>query len=113
MARRTSCSRNREKNDVLIKISKTAICKTDIHIYNWDKLVHKTIPVPMAVGHEFVGMVSGFGSNVHDFAVGDIVSGEGHIICGFCNQMFGIATPRYLQTYFQFSTRLETLLTQH
>ncbi len=73
-----------EKNDVLIKITKTAICGTDIHIYNWDKWAQKTIPIPMAIGHEFVGVVSGFGSNVQGFSVGDIVSGEGHIVCGFC-----------------------------
>lgn len=72
------------KNDVLIKITKTAICGTDVHIYNWDKWAQKTIPVPMAVGHEFVGVVSDFGSNVNDFTVGDIVSGEGHIVCGSC-----------------------------
>ena len=72
------------RNDVLIKITKTAICGTDIHIYNWDKWAQKTIPVPMVVGHEFVGIVSGFGSNVQGFAEGDIVSGEGHIVCGLC-----------------------------
>ena len=71
-------------NDVLIKIHKTAICGTDIHIYNWDAWAQKTIPVPMAVGHEFVGTVAEIGSNVHDFKRGDIVSGEGHVVCGRC-----------------------------
>lgn len=71
-------------NDVLIKIHKTAICGTDVHIWNWDAWSQKTIPVPMTIGHEFVGTVAAFGSNVHDIAVGDIVSGEGHIVCGKC-----------------------------
>lgn len=71
-------------NDVLIKIHKTAICGTDIHIYNWDAWAQKTIPVPMTVGHEYVGTVVDYGSNVHDFKVGDMVSGEGHIVCGHC-----------------------------
>ncbi len=71
-------------NDVLIKIHKTAICGTDVHIWNWDAWAQKTIPVPMTVGHEFVGRVAAFGSNVHDLQVGDLVSGEGHIVCGRC-----------------------------
>ncbi|MDP2365826.1 MAG: alcohol dehydrogenase catalytic domain-containing protein, partial [Ignavibacteria bacterium] len=71
-------------NDVLIKILKTAICGTDIHIYNWDDWAQKTIPVPMHVGHEYVGTVEAFGSNVHDVKVGELVSGEGHIVCGTC-----------------------------
>ena len=71
-------------NDVLIKIFKTAICGTDVHIYNWDKWSQKTIPVPMHVGHEFVGRVEKTGSQVKDFKKGDLVSGEGHIICGHC-----------------------------
>ena len=71
-------------NDVLIKIQKTAICGTDIHIYNWDEWAQKTIPVPMTVGHEYVGTVEAVGSNVHDFKKGDLVSGEGHIVCGHC-----------------------------
>ena len=71
-------------NDVLIKIQKTAICGTDIHIYNWDEWAQKTIPVPMTVGHEYVGTVAAIGSNVHDFKIGDLVSGEGHIVCGHC-----------------------------
>lgn len=71
-------------NDVLIKILRTGICGTDIHIYNWDQWAQKTIPVPMVVGHEFVGEIVDKGSNVHDFKVGDIVSGEGHVVCGHC-----------------------------
>ncbi len=71
-------------NDVLIKILKTAICGTDIHIYNWDKWSQKTIPVPMHIGHEFVGIIEKTGANVKDFKVGDLVSGEGHIVCGHC-----------------------------
>ncbi|MDD5678821.1 MAG: L-threonine 3-dehydrogenase [Kiritimatiellae bacterium] len=71
-------------NDVLIKIKKTAICGTDVHIYNWDAWSQKTIPVPMVIGHEFVGMIEKVGSNVADFHPGDIVSGEGHIVCGRC-----------------------------
>ena len=71
-------------NDVLIKIKKTAICGTDIHIYNWDAWSQKTIPVPMQVGHEFVGVVAEVGKNVHDFKCGDLVSGEGHLVCGRC-----------------------------
>ena len=71
-------------NDVLIKIQKTAICGTDLHIYAWDDWARKTIPVPMPVGHEFVGTIAAIGSNVHDFQVGDLVSGEGHLVCGRC-----------------------------
>jgi threonine 3-dehydrogenase len=71
-------------NDALIKIHKTAICGTDVHIYNWDEWAQKTIPVPMHVGHEFVGRVEEIGSNVHDFKLGDLVSGEGHLVCGRC-----------------------------
>ncbi|MGC6417049.1 MAG: L-threonine 3-dehydrogenase [Bradymonadia bacterium] len=71
-------------NDLLIKIRKTAICGTDIHIYKWDDWAQRTIPVPMVVGHEFVGEVAALGSHVRGFAVGDRVSGEGHITCGYC-----------------------------
>ncbi|MCL1038769.1 L-threonine 3-dehydrogenase [Shewanella submarina] len=71
-------------NDLLIKISKTAICGTDVHIYNWDEWSQKTIPVPMIVGHEYVGEVVGMGQEVRGFNVGDRVSGEGHITCGHC-----------------------------
>ncbi|MEZ5304643.1 MAG: L-threonine 3-dehydrogenase [Verrucomicrobiales bacterium] len=71
-------------NDVLIQIHKTSICGTDVHIYNWDAWAQKTIPVPMVVGHEFVGKVAAVGSNVSDFHEGEIVCGEGHIVCGHC-----------------------------
>jgi len=71
-------------NDVLIRIGKTAICGTDMHIYLWDQWAQKTIPVPMAVGHEYVGEIVELGSEVQGFKVGDRVSGEGHITCGYC-----------------------------
>ena len=71
-------------NDVLIEIGKTAICGTDMHIYNWDAWARKTIPVPMAVGHEYSGRVVDVGSEVRGFKAGDRVSGEGHITCGYC-----------------------------
>jgi len=71
-------------NDVRIRIHKTAICGTDIHIYNWDKWAEKTIPVPMAVGHEYAGEIVEIGSEVQGFKVGDRVSGEGHVTCGYC-----------------------------
>jgi threonine 3-dehydrogenase len=71
-------------NDVLIEIGKTAICGTDMHIYNWDAWARKTIPVPMAVGHEYYGRIVDVGSEVRGFKAGDRVSGEGHITCGYC-----------------------------
>jgi threonine 3-dehydrogenase len=71
-------------NDLLIKIRKTAICGTDMHIYNWDEWSQNTIPVPMVVGHEYVGEVVGMGQEVKGFSLGDRVSGEGHITCGHC-----------------------------
>ncbi len=71
-------------NDVLIKVKRAAICGTDIHIYKWDAWARKTIPVPMVVGHEFVGEIVEVGENVNDYAPGMIVSGEGHIVCGRC-----------------------------
>jgi len=71
-------------NDLLIKIHKTAICGTDMHIYQWDEWAQKTIPVPMVVGHEYVGEVVDMGQEVRGFVVGDRVSGEGHITCGHC-----------------------------
>lgn len=71
-------------NDVLIKIHKTGICGTDLHIYRWDEWSQKTVPVPLTIGHEFVGEIVEIGSNVKDFQVGDIVSGEGHVVCGRC-----------------------------
>ncbi len=71
-------------NDVLIEVLRTGICGTDVHIYSWDAWAQKTIPVPLVVGHEFVGRIVETGSNVKDFHVGDIVSGEGHVVCGRC-----------------------------
>jgi len=71
-------------NDVLIRVHRTGICGTDLHIYNWDAWAAKTIPVPMVVGHEFVGEIVEVGSNVADFQPGQIVSGEGHVVCGRC-----------------------------
>jgi threonine 3-dehydrogenase len=71
-------------NDVLIKIKKTAICGTDIHIYNWDEWAQKTIKVPMTIGHEFVGEIAALGSEVAGLKIGQRVSGEGHITCGYC-----------------------------
>jgi threonine 3-dehydrogenase len=71
-------------NDVLIRVRKTGICGTDLHIYGWDAWARRTIPVPMVVGHEFVGEIVDRGSNVSDFHVGDLVSGEGHVVCGRC-----------------------------
>ena len=71
-------------NDVMIEVLRTGICGTDVHIYNWDAWAQKTIPVPLVVGHEFVGRIIDVGSNVKDFHVGDVVSGEGHVVCGRC-----------------------------
>ena len=71
-------------NDVLIQIRKTAICGTDMHIFNWDPWAQRTIHVPMAIGHEYCGTIIEMGSEVRGFAVGDRVSGEGHITCGHC-----------------------------
>jgi threonine 3-dehydrogenase len=71
-------------NDVLIHIDRTGICGTDVHIYKWDEWARKTIPVPMVVGHEFVGEIVEVGSNVKDFFPGQVVSGEGHVVCGHC-----------------------------
>ncbi|MHC4878099.1 MAG: L-threonine 3-dehydrogenase [Planctomycetota bacterium] len=71
-------------NDVLIRVHRTGICGTDLHIYKWDAWAQKTIPVPMAIGHEFVGEIVEVGSNVSDFHPGEIVSGEGHVVCGRC-----------------------------
>ncbi len=71
-------------NDLLIKIRKTAICGTDVHIYKWDEWAQNTIPVPMVVGHEYVGEVVDMGQEVRGFEIGDRVSGEGHITCGHC-----------------------------
>src|SRR5579871_6803969 len=71
-------------NDVLIRVHRTGICGTDVHIYEWDSWAQQTIPVPMAIGHEFVGEIVKVGSNVIDFHEGELVSGEGHVVCGRC-----------------------------
>ncbi len=71
-------------NDVLIRVHYAGICGTDVHIYQWDEWAQKTIPVPMAIGHEFVGEIVAVGANVNDFHPGDLVSGEGHVVCGLC-----------------------------
>lgn len=84
-------------NDVLVKIKRTAICGTDLHIYQWDEWAKSTIPVPMVVGHEFVGEIVEIGSNVNDFQIGQLVSGEGHIVCGRCRNC--MAGRRHLCAY--------------
>jgi threonine 3-dehydrogenase len=71
-------------NDVLIQVLRTGICGTDLHIYKWDPWAQKTVPVPLVIGHEFVGRVVAVGSNVKDFHPGEVVSGEGHVVCGRC-----------------------------
>ena len=78
-------------NDVKIRVHRTGICGTDVHIYDWDEWASKTIPVPMAIGHEFVGEIVEVGSNVIDFRPGELISGEGHVVCGRCrNCMAGL-----------------------
>ena len=78
-------------NDVLIRVLRTGICGTDVHIFDWDEWARKTIPVPMVIGHEFVGEIVEVGSNVNDFQPGELVSGEGHVVCGRCrNCMAGV-----------------------
>ena len=81
-------------NDVLIRVDRTGICGTDLHIYDWDAWAEKTIPVPMVVGHEFVGEIVAVGSNVTDFFPGEVVSGEGHVVCGRCRNC--LACRRHL-----------------
>jgi threonine 3-dehydrogenase len=72
------------RDDVLIEVDRTGVCGTDLHIYNWDAWAQQTIPVPMVIGHEFVGEIVEVGRNVEDFSAGMVVSGEGHIVCGHC-----------------------------
>src|SRR5271155_2734270 len=86
-------------NDVLIRVRYAGICGTDVHIYQWDDWAQKTIHVPMAIGHEFVGEVVQVGSNVNDFYPGDIVSGEGHVVCGRCRNC--LAGRRHLCAHTQ------------
>ena len=71
-------------NDVLIRVLRTGICGTDRHIYDWDAWAQKTVPVPLVIGHEFVGEIVAIGANVSDFFAGEVVSGEGHVVCGRC-----------------------------
>jgi threonine 3-dehydrogenase len=71
-------------NDVLIRVERTGICGTDLHIYDWNEWAQQAVPVPLVVGHEFVGEIADVGSNVSDFHPGDVVSGEGHVVCGRC-----------------------------
>jgi threonine 3-dehydrogenase len=86
-------------SDVLIEVLRTGICGTDVHIYKWDEWAQRTIPVPMAIGHEFVGKIVEVGSNVNDFFPGDIVSGEGHVVCGRCRNC--LAGRRHLCAHTQ------------
>ena len=86
-------------NDVLIRVRYTGICGTDVHIFQWDDWAKKTIPVPMAIGHEFVGQIVEVGANVNDFYPGDIVSGEGHVVCGRCRNC--LAGRRHLCAHTQ------------
>ena len=86
-------------NDVLIRVDRTGICGTDLHIYEWDAWARKTIPVPMVVGHEFVGEIVEVGENVADFFPGEIVSGEGHVVCGRCRNC--LAGRRHLCAHTQ------------
>ncbi|MCL2375886.1 MAG: L-threonine 3-dehydrogenase [Defluviitaleaceae bacterium] len=72
------------KNDVLVKLRKTGICGTDVHIYKWDSWAEKTIKPPLTIGHEFVGEIVALGDNVTGFTIGQLVSGEGHVVCGKC-----------------------------
>jgi threonine 3-dehydrogenase len=86
-------------NDVLIKVKRTSICGTDVHIYNWDAWAAATIKTPMVIGHEFVGEIASVGANVHGFKPGDLVDGEGHIVCGVCRNC--LAGRRHLCTHAQ------------
>src|SRR6201994_2655627 len=86
-------------NDVLIRVRYTGICGTDVHIYQWDEWAQGTIKVPMTIGHEFVGEIVSVGSNVNDFFPGDIVSGEGHVVCGRCRNC--LAGRRHLCAHTQ------------
>lgn len=84
-------------NDVKIRVLSTGICGTDLHIYDWDSWARKTIPIGLTIGHEFVGEIVEVGSNVADFAIGDTVSGEGHVVCGRCRNC--LAGRRHLCAY--------------
>ena len=86
-------------SDVLIRVQRTGVCGTDVHIYNWDQWAQQTIPVPLVIGHEFVGQIVEAGANVSDFHPGDIVSGEGHVVCGYCRNC--LAGRRHLCAHVQ------------
>ncbi len=86
-------------NDVLIRVKRAGVCGTDVHIYNWDEWAQRAIPVPMAIGHEFVGEIVEVGSDVNDFHPGDLVSGEGHVVCGHCRNC--LAGRRHLCAHIQ------------
>jgi threonine 3-dehydrogenase len=86
-------------NDVKIRVLLTGICGTDVHIYEWDDWASKTIPVPLVIGHEFVGEIVAVGSNVSDFHVGELISGEGHVVCGRCRNC--LAGRRHLCAHTQ------------
>src|SRR5271155_1651983 len=86
-------------NDVLIRVHRAGICGTDVHIYKWDDWARKTIPINLVIGHEFVGEIAEVGSNVSDFYPGDIVSGEGHVVCGRCRNC--LAGRRHLCAHTQ------------
>ena len=86
-------------NDVLIRVQRTGICGTDLHIYQWDDWAQKTLSIPLVIGHEFVGEIAEVGSNVTDFHPGDIVSGEGHVVCGRCRNC--LAGRRHLCAHTQ------------
>ncbi len=86
-------------NDVLIRVTHTGICGTDLHIYEWDEWAQATIRVPMAIGHEFVGEIVEVGPNVNDFHAGEVVSGEGHVVCGRCRNC--LAGRRHLCAHTQ------------
>ena len=86
-------------NDVLIRVHRAGICGTDVHIYKWDDWARKTIPIGLVIGHEFVGEIAEVGSNVSDFYPGDIVSGEGHVVCGRCRNC--LAGRRHLCAHTQ------------
>ncbi len=86
-------------NDVLIRVERTGICGTDVHIYDWNEWAQSTIPVPLVIGHEFVGEIVRVGSNVNDFHPGDLVSGEGHVVCGRCRNC--LAGRRHLCAHSQ------------
>src|ERR1700739_135130 len=88
-----------EANEVKIRVLATGICGTDLHIYEWDAWAQRTIPVPLVIGHEFVGEIVEVGSNVTDFHPGDRVSGEGHVVCGRCRNC--LAGRRHLCAHTQ------------